>query len=208
MRPLLTACLALAAAPAAPLPSREPPLVLSRDGVVVVPIRFEKGAEHVSVWSSLDEGRSWALHAMLPGGTNEYRLQAERDGRYLVYLQYRGVPGLDRPPAGRETRPLLRALVDRRPPEVVVKFGRPRPGAVAVGWLAYDENLDLATLVVEARRAGGDWAPLDVKREASGQHVWEAPDEVGWEVRVTVRDLAGNEGRGSVVIPPARPDKP
>src|SRR5262249_35768284 len=64
-----------------------------------------------------------------------------------------------------------------------------------------DENLDLRTFVLEYRATGAaDWTRLDAQRIAAGQHVWNPNSNAALDVRLMVRDLAGNEGKASTTI--------
>src|SRR5262249_612838 len=100
-----------------------------------------------------------------------------------------------------QAKPGLKVCVDTQPPTVRLETATPREGGVGVKWDARDDNLDLRTFVLEYRPAGaGEWTRLDAQRIAVGQHVWNPGTNAALEVRLLLRDLAGNEGKASTAI--------
>jgi hypothetical protein len=95
----------------------------------------------------------------------------------------------------------LKVRVDTVPPQVRARLLRTGPGRLLLAWAAEDDNLDPTTLRAEYRAAGQEgWSTLNVPQSAKGTVAW-APEVGGAvEVRLTVKDKAGNEARKSLSI--------
>jgi hypothetical protein len=156
----------------------------------------------VILHASEDQGRTWKQVANAQPSDNGFRFSARHDGWYYFTVQTRDFETRLYPASvDQTTKPGLRVCVDTQPPVVRLDPITPREGGVGVKWEVRDDNLDLRTLVLEYRAGGAaDWTRLDTQRIAAGQHVWNPASNAALEVRLLVRDLAGNEGKGSSTI--------
>jgi hypothetical protein len=155
----------------------------------------------VILHASEDKGRTWKQVATSGPGGEEFRFSAPRDGWYYFTVQTRDTQGRLFPATLDQAEIGLKVCVDTQMPIVVLDAITPREGGVGVKWDVRDENLDLRTFQVEYRATGSaDWSKLDAQRIAVGQHIWNPGTNAALEVRLIVRDLAGNEGKKAVTI--------
>jgi hypothetical protein len=151
--------------------------------------------------ASEDQGRNWKPVATSGPGGDGFRFSARRDGWYYFTVQTRDTDNRLYPPTLDGAKPGLKVCVDTQPPIVRLEAIAPREGGVGVKWDVRDDNLDLRTIQVEYRAAGtADWTRLEAQRIAAGQHIWNPGTNLALEVRLLVRDLAGNEGKAATSI--------
>jgi hypothetical protein len=135
-----------------------------------------------------------------PGG-EDFRFSARHDGWFYFTVQTRDTQNRPYPATLDKAEVGLKVCVDTQPPVVRLDAIAPREGGVGVKWDVRDDNLDLRSFQLEYRAAGaGDWKQLDAQRIAVGQHIWNPGTNAGLEVRLIVRDLAGNEGKKEATI--------
>jgi len=99
----------------------------------------------------------------------------------------------------------LKVIIDTQPPTVNLRALPPRNGDVGIAWEIRDDNFDPAAtdaLRLEYRPVGGSWTAVNVAAGA-GQTYWNAPNNGPVDVRLRVRDRAGNVGEGSASLNPA-----
>jgi hypothetical protein len=148
--------------------------------------------------------QTWQKVANTTPATGYFNFQAQRDGWYDFTVRTEDTTGRFYPPTLEKAQPGLRVCVDTVNPVVTVQPLQPREGGVGIKWDIRDDNLDVNSLRVEYRIQGGsEWVPLPVSRAASGQHTWSAATNSPLEVRVQVRDLAGNPGDASTSVTPS-----
>jgi hypothetical protein len=88
---------------------------------------------------------------------------------------------------------------------VRLKADRQQAG-VRAEWDVRDEHLDVRRLLLDYRPAGREeWLPLAVKQKATGQHAWTPAADGPAEIRLRVRDRAGNTAEATVSVPGAKP---
>jgi hypothetical protein len=152
--------------------------------------------------ASEDNGRTWKSVATSGPAGDGFHFKARHDGWYFFSVQTRDTENRLFPATLDGVKPGLKVCVDTVPPVVRLEVITPREGGVGVKWDVRDENLDLRTFQFEARPAGvSEWTKLDAQRIAAGQHVWNPGTNAALEVRMSVRDLAGNEGKDTKTIP-------
>jgi hypothetical protein len=168
----------------------------------------DRRIQHVLLHVSEDLGKTYQNVATAGPQDRAFRFQARRDGWYWFTVQTVDAENRHYPPNLSQAQPGLKVCVDTQPPVVVLRPARLTGYAAGVEWDLRDENLDLVTLQVDYRSAGGrEWVPLPIQQLAVGQHGWNPPAGGQVEVRLRVRDKAGNAGEGttSVNAGPARP---
>jgi hypothetical protein len=155
----------------------------------------------VILHASEDGGRNWKAVANSGPAGDGFRFSARRDGWYYFTVQTRDTEGRFFPATLEQAKPGLKVCVDTQPPVVHLETITPREGGVGVKWDVRDDNLDLRTFQLEYRAAGaGTWTRLDAQRIAAGQYAWNPGTNAALEVRLSVRDLAGNEGKDARTI--------
>jgi hypothetical protein len=151
---------------------------------------------------SEDRGHTWKAVATAAPTGDGFRFSARKDGWYYFTVQTRDFENRLFPATLDQAKPGLRVCVDTQPPVVRLDPITPHDGGVGVKWDVRDENLDLKSLLLEYRPGGtAEWLRLDAQRIAAGQHAWNPATNVALEVRLQVRDLAGNAGTATTTIP-------
>jgi len=155
----------------------------------------------VQLLVSLDQGQSWQQVARAGPQDHYFAYRAAGDGTYWFVVRTVDSEGRMYPASLEGARPGLVVIVDSVAPRVSLQALPPRGSEVGVSWEVQDEYLDLSTLELEWRAAGGDWQPLAVDRLARGSKYWTPTARGPVEVRLRVRDRAGNAGQASAVLP-------
>src|SRR5262249_2122697 len=96
----------------------------------------------------------------------------------------------------------IKLCVDTQPPQVTLRALPARDGVPGVEWQIRDDNLlDLDSLRLEYSLVGGNqWQPLSAERRDSGRYTWASPPNGALEVRLRVKDKAGNLGEATVPL--------
>jgi len=202
---LLTATPAGAQAPA-------DELTYSQKQVFRIPFQAEAGPtrlKEVQLYYSTDQGRTWQPYASAAPEQGWFKFTAERDGLYWFAVRTLDADGRPFPASMEGARPGLRVVVDSQPPVIDLRALPSRDGMVGVAWDIRDDNLDLATLLIEYRLpATAEWRPLRVDPAAAGQHYWRAETNGTLDVRLQVRDRAGNSADKVIPVAGAQDYRP
>jgi hypothetical protein len=163
--------------------------------------------QSVLLYVSEDYGKTYQYVGKALPTEKQFRFTARSDGPYWFVVQTQDVKGQLNPPTNQlsQAEVGLKVIVDTKKPQVELKQVQSRDGAPAeVDWNVFDENLDLPSLRLDYRPAGGrDWTPLPVIQMAQGKHSWNPNINGRVEVRLQVRDKAGNESEAVIPIVPA-----
>jgi hypothetical protein len=165
----------------------------------------ERRLREVQLFYSVDQGRTWrhaATAAPEQGFFNQFT--APSDGTYWFAVRTVDLQGRVNPPTDDGLRAGLKVMVDTVKPTVSLRALPPREGHVGVEWDVRDDNLDANSLRLEYVVQGGvQWTAVRADRVGTGQAYWVPLTNAPLEVRLTVKDSAGNEGEGRVVVGPA-----
>jgi hypothetical protein len=163
----------------------------------------DRRVQAVLLHVSEDLGRTYQPAASALPSERAFRFQARHDGWYWFAVQTRDTDGRAYPPNLTLLPPGIKVCVDTKPPVVALRPAAPREGSVAVEWNVSDENLDLNTLRLDYRPAGGrDWLPLAAPRLAHDQFGWSPPGGGPVEVRLQVLDKARNSAETTTTVTP------
>lgn len=163
-------------------------------------IPFHAGAgegrlKQLQLYVSTDQGRTWLASATAPPDQKFFRYTADRDGYFWFAVQTQDLEGRTYPATMDGASPSLKVVIDTQPPAVTLQPLPPRNGEVGVAWEIRDENLDLSlpdAARLEYRTANNpNWLGLNVAPGAA-QHFWAPGSNGPIEVRLRVRDRAGN----------------
>jgi hypothetical protein len=174
-----------------------------------IPFQTEAGGPSVRkvlLHVSEDYGKSYQEVASAGPTERYFKFQARQDGSYWFTVQTVDEYNRTFPANVNTVAPGIKVCVDTQPPLVKVAQATPRDGtAAAIEWDLRDENLDLQTLRADYRPAGGtdrDWQTLSLPLTMAGRHDFNPPGNGPVEVRIQVKDKAGNLGKGSATITP------
>ena len=135
----------------------------------------------------------------LDGGKRGFLFTAERDGDFEFTVQFIYPDGTASPRAD-DLAPQQRIILDTTPPVVKVY-----PSNTGVEWVATDDNLDTRGVTLQCKYpASPEWTTVTERGfRTSDRYNWQLPPGKVLEVRVQVRDKAGNEGVSPIVrVPP------
>jgi hypothetical protein len=189
----------------------EPPVYLS-DININVPIANAAKDRYVQLelYSAPVGSRNWVRSDTIAPDKGRFIFRAPGDGAYL--LAVRGIlpGGIGQPQNLSDLRPMKTVVIDTIRPQVTLRQLTAQPGTFALGWEIRDENLDLSTFRLEYRwpdQSGSSWQllPTDFapgELQAVGSHAWNLPTRERVEVRLTVRDRAGNLGERVLMLAP------
>ncbi len=163
----------------------------------------DRRIEHVQLYVSEDQGRSWKHTATVAPAARTFHFEASHDGWYWFTVRTVDKAGRSYPLSLEGVPPGLKVCVDTQRPVVSLKPLPSSDGTVGVEWQVRDENLDLEKLQLEYRPPGtNEWVPLAVQRVADGRRTWSPATNAPLEVRLQVKDLAGNLGEALTTVTP------
>ncbi len=167
------------------------------------PVPMAHRVKQLQLFVSKDQGRRWESFAIAPPEQKRFHFTAQADGLYWFAVQTQTVDGQFVPPAMQGAQPSLKVIVDTIPPIVRLRPLPPQNGQVGVAWEVHDDHLDLTqadAVRLEYRSVGGTtWTPL-VRRSPDPQAYWFPETNAVLEVRLRVRDRAGNWGEASTNV--------
>ena len=132
-----------------------------------------------------------------------FEYTAKGDGEYSFVVQVEDTAGVLTPPKPELGIPTLRVVVDTQKPQVALRAVVPNKHRVAVEWRISDANLDLRTLHLEAKGQGETtWTPLTVTLLKEAHFDWSPQGNGPFDVRLSVKDLAGNEATATTQVTP------
>src|SRR5437763_10597950 len=147
---------------------------------------------------SEDLGRTYQQAATANPGDKGFTFTARRDGWHYFAVQTMDQDRKLNPPSLENAAPGLRVLVKTVPPDVKLRpLASVKAGQVAVEWDIRDEALDTNTLRLEFRAQGQLWQERPVEKIDKGQFRWEPGFSGPVEVRMQVKDRAGNLGEAT-----------
>jgi hypothetical protein len=183
-------------------------IIFSRYRQFRIPFNPGTGAgrlKQLQLFVSTDQGRSWQPSATAPPEQGHFRFISERDGYFWFTVQTLDLEGRLYPLTLDGASPSLKVVIDTLPPTVVLQALTPRNGEVGVSWDIRDENLDLSAqdaARLEYRVAGNPaWFPVTMPAGAR-QTYWTPQGNGAIEVRLRVRDRAGNVGEAGTTLNP------
>jgi hypothetical protein len=164
-----------------------------------------QGVDRLVLLLSDDEGRHYRQVAEVrPEEQQGFRVTVPGDGVYWFVIRTRDRNGRLEPSDVQAATPSLKVCVDTQSPEVTIREARRAGATLDLQWEVGDANLDVETLTLECRPPGeGAWSPLAVPKVAEGRRSLALPESFPGgpvELRIQVRDLAGNVGTATATL--------
>jgi beta-lactamase regulating signal transducer with metallopeptidase domain len=163
-----------------------------------VPIRIQperKGdVRELILYLSRDQGKTWEIYARATPEKTGFDFLAAGDGVLWFSVAVIGRDDRQDPPDVYKAPVGQKIVIDTVKPTVQLSRDTTVTDRVAFQWDVHDENLDLQTLRVQVRKWGyTEWTDLPVKKAINGKAEW-TPLYRDWDLRLQVRDRAGNHG--------------
>ncbi len=158
--------------------------------------------QQVLLCVSENNGKDYKVAGEAKPSDRSFQYTAPGQGSYWFVVQAEYKSGKRVPASPDGVEPELKVCVDTTPPVVTLRQVPPlKPGFLTFTWDITDEHLDSESLRLDYRLAkegpviGSAWTPLDLPpdlRAPQGQLGWTPMFNVNCEVRLSVRDRAGN----------------
>jgi hypothetical protein len=168
-----------------------------------IPIRInpERRAEirELLLFSSRNQGQNWERVASSLPDQTAFKVSAQGDGLYWFTVCIVDNQG-QQEPADPRTAPVgQKIIIDTKRPEVQLLAVERQGDQVAVRFSARDEFLDVSKLKLEYRTADNPssfWTPVAIVpgNDGTGTAQFRPGTGTGLVIKMTARDLAGNEG--------------
>jgi hypothetical protein len=166
------------------------------------------GLGGVDLYITEDNGNKWYLYGADEDRRSPMSVEVPRDGTYGFAVRARSGVGLAQDPPQPGDPPAMVIIVDRQPPQAVLKSVRQGTGAahhqVEIVWEVTDDELaELPVALYYAGRAGGPWQSITGWRENDGPFRWTINADMPPQlfVRLVARDAAGNTARVEAAEP-------
>ncbi len=169
----------------------------------------DRRVQRLTLYVSEDNGRTWLSAATANAGDRFFNLTAPRDGWFSFATQTQDTDGRLTPADTSHLQTSIKVCVDTQKPVIALfKQVAPREGIVAVEWDVQDENLDLQSLRLDCRPQGSNdprqWLAVPIPALARGEKGWTPPQNIPLEVRLVIRDKAGNWAEMTISATPGR----
>jgi beta-lactamase regulating signal transducer with metallopeptidase domain len=188
-------------------PSSAPTTMYVRRRSFFLPVQVgpDEKVRELLLYTVYAQGQVASLVARAEPGSKGFRFTAPHDGTYrfvVVPAPRDGEPAHD----VLKVPPAVIVVVDTVRPTITARANRAPDGTVSLSWTVRDAHLDLSSFKVEHRaRGAAEWAPWTVAPAASG-HIRRHPGTPGpVEVRLSVKDLAGNHAEQVLSVPQQAP---
>ncbi len=147
---------------------------------------------------SRDKGLTWELEDTATPDRNAFKLVVKEDGLYWVKMQTVFTNGAKDPPDAQmaSSRADQKLLLDGTPPAVRIVSAKRVEDEIVVSWTIEEKFLNDAETKLSYRPSGSDLTPWqDVPNVAGKTEArFKLAGQGSVTVRVTAKDLAGNEG--------------
>lgn len=221
---ILLAILAAGLALAPPAPAQEVSggIIFTRSRTFKIPFNpGDGGLKQLQLFVSSDQGKTWQPSATAAPEEKQFRYVSDRDGYFWFAVQTQDLAGKLYPVSMESAEPSLKVVIDTKAPQITLQPLPPRGTEVGVAWEIKDDNLDASVpdavrLEYRTPLTGAAWLPLKITPGAA-QHYWRPGFAGQIEVRLQVRDRAGNTdvagtnvslGGGGAAPPPAHETPP
>lgn len=194
---VLLACLVRASSPCAQQTPNEP--TLTRETSFQLPFNIQAQElprlQEIQLYVSVDRGRTWKQYAVAQPEERGFTFSAWGDGEYWFTVASLYRDGKRFPASLTGAAPQKRILIDATPPRVELIGLNQGGNQMGIEWDVSDEDLDLPSLRAEYRPRGTNtWYPIQVPARAVGRQYLRAEGASAFEIRMRVRDRAGNVG--------------
>ena len=177
-----------------------------RGFLIPISVKAESRANvrELVLYLSRDEGRTWEINNRALPNAKEFSFQSPSDGMFYFSVAVIDQKGQMDPPDPYKSRDVMKVYIDTTKPVVRIMAADRVADEILVSWEAQDEKPEPTSLKLEWRLASGSqWTPLPIQPGIRGnQRVRPGvPGDV--VLRLSMRDLAGNESSEERTVPGA-----
>ncbi len=149
----------------------------------------------------------WVVLQSAKPNVQGFSYHAPADGRYWFALKHLDANG--QPLDGVNVVPQLQLVIDTQMPQLALSAALEGANQIAIRYEASDANLQPASLIIEARPAGGLWTNVSLgppevaePERLVGSVRWPLPSNSGEiEIRGSIADGTGQRGQASAIVP-------
>jgi hypothetical protein len=166
-------------------------------------------AEYIEfrLFSSTDQGQKWQQAGVIPASKKEFAYYAPGDGMFWFQVATVNRQGVQEPDDKSVLRgaPHLKMVIDTVKPIVKSLQAQRFGDDIYVNWDLQDANLDVSKEGIRLEYRVKDelietWKPVPVTASPKGVASFKPGDKQPLLIRVTVRDLAGNQSFGQAEV--------
>ena len=203
-----------AAAPKPSKPAGRVPTVYHRSRSFRIPFNVDPAdrprLREVQLWVSDDSGFTWKTVSRTTPDRPSFTYRASRDAEFWFAVRTLDNQGRLYPGEDDQVEPSMKVVVDTNPPSLLLEPESRRGSLASLRWEVRDENLDLASFVIEYQVEGAtDWRQVPIRHPALiGSETWDAGTAEPLKVRASVADKAGNPTTANLNLPEGTPGNP
>jgi hypothetical protein len=164
----------------------------------------DRRVREVQLYVAEDPARTWQQVAKAQPGEKYFSFQAKRDGWYWFTVRTIDTEDHAYPASMDGVAPRLKVCVDTQAPIVTLRAAQVAGGTAGVEWDVRDDNLDVESLKLEYRLTNSsEWVAVPITKAGTGSKGWNPATNAPIEVKLSVRDLAGNPAEQVANVTPA-----
>jgi hypothetical protein len=152
--------------------------------------------KEVRLFASSNQGRSWDLVSTIQPEKGFFVFNAPGDGIYWLRVASVNQQDVQEPPNMQVGQPDQKMVIDTVKPVVRSLQGRRQGGEVVVSWEIQEDHPDVDSFRIEFQpkdASSGLWTAVQAKAGPSGQARFQPGSGQAMVVRLSMRDLAGNQ---------------
>jgi hypothetical protein len=185
-----------------------------REFTIPIDIQQDKQAQvrEVVLYASTDMGRSWEVigrasgekfSRSAPDRKTGFNYQAKSDGMHWFSIAIVYKNGTQEPADVSKAPPGQKILIDTVKPQARITSAQREGSDVVVTWEVQEDRPDWATFRLEYKSAESPatWSPLPVTPGVRGTQKFKPAQAGAVTVRLSMKDLAGNEGADEKAVP-------
>lgn len=178
-----------------------------------VPVNFQENRRgeirELLLFASTDQGRNWQMASRIAPDKNTFAFYANKDGPHWLRVAVINKAGIQEPDDKTlMTSPLekfdtIQMVIDTLKPIIRTINGQRVGDEICINWDIQEDNPDRAGIRLDYQAKdspGSNWTQVPVSFAPIGQARFRPGNTLPVVVRLTVRDLAGNQSFDAVEI--------
>jgi hypothetical protein len=172
-----------------------------------IPIRIEAqrqaDVKELLLYLSRDQGRTWEIYASAAPTERSFTFRAPSDGLFYFSIAVRDKKDRQDPVDIYHSAVGQKILIDTVKPDVKITAAERSGDEVLMSWEIHEEHPDWPTLRLEYRvgdSPNGQWTPLMLEPGERGNKRFRPGLPGTVTMRLSLKDLAGNEGLAERVL--------